>query len=233
MPLDLENVGVKTALRSFLGSDLENTVGLSEFYKELSEHSEEVRCNTGEYLFREGNENRYIYVLVSGSIMLERSTSTGSRQVIAFLLTGNVLGVTTQSLWNFSARALSDSLIIRIDQTLMQSVFDRYPAIAKRYQQITSHILSMILDQLFILGQKTAHQRLAHLMLDMQHRLGHGTNKFHLPMSRQDIADYLGMSLETTSRGFSHLKKQELIKIENNYQITILEHEKLLAYANK
>ncbi|TKB43257.1 Crp/Fnr family transcriptional regulator [Thalassotalea mangrovi] len=233
MPLDLEKVGVKTALRSFLGSNDLDTNTLAEFYQDLSRNSEEIRYSPGQHLFREGDLNEYIYIPVSGAIMLERSTSSGSRQVFAFLLTGNILGVSDQLIYNFSAKALNDSNVIKISQKLMKNIFERYPAIAKRYQQITSHILSMILDQLFIMGQRTAHQRLAHLLLDMQNRLGHGTNKFHLPMSRQDIADYLGMSLETTSRGFSQLKKLDLINIENNYQITIVERVKLTDYANR
>ena len=92
--------------------------------------------------------------------------------------------------------------------------------------------MSLILDQLFIMGQKSAHQRLAHFLLDMEHRLGRGTHRFLLPMSRQDIADYLGMSLETASRGFSKLKKDGLISIESNYQITVTDSEKLISYAD-
>lgn len=86
---------------------------------------------------------------------------------------------------------------------------------------------------MFVIGQKTAHQRLAYFLLDMKNRLGHGTDKFYLPMSRQDIADYLGMSLETASRGFSKMKKDKLIRIENNYQITLLGQAQLEEFAEQ
>ena len=168
---------------------------------------------------------------VSGSIMLERSTSTGSRQVFSFLFTGNILGISEHTRYSFSAKTLTESTVVKINQKIIKSIFDKYPVIAHRYQEMTHHILSLILDQLFIMGQKTAHQRIAHFLLDMDHRIGRGSNKFHLPMSRQDIADYLGMSLETGSRGFSKLKKEELIQIDSNYQITILNYDKLKEYA--
>ena len=114
----------------------------------------------------------------------------------------------------------------------MKDVFEKYPAVAQRYHNATNHILSLILDQLFIMGQKSAHQRLAHFLLDMMARIGHGTNRFLLPMSRQDIADYLGMSLETASRGFSKLKADGLIEIKSNYQITVTDKDKLVSYAD-
>jgi len=232
MSLDINKVSIKTSLASCFGSNIKDLEGAAEFFEELAEKAEEVSVGAHEYVLREKDANDYVYVPVSGSIMLERSTSTGSRQVFAFLFTGNMLGVSELPYYTFSAKTLTESTVIKINQKLIKSAFDKYPVIAHKYQEMTAHILALILDQLFIMGQKTAHQRIAHFLLDMDHRLGHGNNKFHLPMSRQDIADYLGMSLETSSRGFSKLKREGLIQIESNYQITILEVEKLKAYAD-
>ncbi|QBY04593.1 cyclic nucleotide-binding domain-containing protein [Thalassotalea sp. HSM 43] len=233
MSLDINKVAIKTSLASFFGSHQQDMEGLSDFFDDLAQNSEELTLNGQEYLFEEGDANEFVYIPVSGAIMLERATSTGCRQVFSFLLTGNILGVSEHAQYSFSAKTLTNAVVIKISQSLMKTIFDKYPAVAQRYQEITSHILAMILDQLFIMGQRTAHQRLAHFLMDMQTRLGHGTNKFHLPMSRQDIADYLGTSLETTSRGFSKLKSDGMIQIENNYQITVLDAEALQTYANK
>ena len=231
MSLDINKVSIKTSLASCFGRNIRELEGATEFFEELAAKAEEITVEPHKYVLREKDPNDYVYVPVSGSIMLERSTSTGSRQVFAFLFTGNMLGVTELPYYSFSAKTLTQATVIKIHQKLISNAFDKYPMIGQRYQEMTSHILSLILDQLFIMGQKTAHQRVAHFLLDMEHRLGHGSNKFHLPMSRQDIADYLGMSLETSSRGFSRLKKDGLISIESNYQITILQQEMLKAYA--
>jgi CRP-like cAMP-binding protein len=233
MSLDINKVSIKTSLSSCFGNNVKEVEGSAEFFDELAEKAEELTINSGEYLFRENDDSDFVYIPVSGAMMLERSTSTGSRQVFAFLFTGNLLGISEHAQYSFSAKSLSEATVIKISQKIIKSIFDKYPVIAQRYQEMTSHILSLILDQLFIMGQKTAHQRIAHFLFDMEHRLGHGSNKFHLPMSRQDIADYLGMSLETSSRGFSKLKREKLIQIESNYQITIIDDVALRAYAEK
>jgi CRP-like cAMP-binding protein len=231
MPLDINNVVIKTSLTSCFGSHFKKVEGAVEFIDELAKEAEEISLKPGEYVFQENDKSDYVYIPETGSIMLERSTASGSRQIFAFLFTGNLLGLSEHAHYSFSAKTLTNSVVIRITKQMMKDVFNKYPAVAHRYHDVTAHILSLILDQLFIMGQKSAHQRLAHFLLDMQHRLGHGTHKFFLPMSRQDIADYLGMSIETASRGFSKLKADGLIKIESNYQITVLEMPKLLAYA--
>lgn len=231
MSLDINKVAIKTSLASCFGSTMKDEEASAEFLDELANKAEEITVGSAEYLFREKDSSDYVYIPVSGSIMLERSTSTGSRQVFAFLFTGNLLGISETASYSFSAKTLTESTVIKIHQKIIRNVFDKHPTVAKRYQNVTNHILSLILDQLFVMGQKTAHQRIAHFLLDMEHRLGHGSSKFHLPMSRQDIADYLGMSLETSSRGFSKLKKDMLIHIESNYQITILDRDALFAYS--
>jgi len=233
MSLDINKVVIKTSLTSCFGSHFKEVNGAIQFIEELAKDAEEVSFGPEEYIFREKDLSEYVYIPESGSMMLERSTASGSRQIFAFLFTGNLLGLSEHAYYNFSAKTLTNAVVIRISRQLMKDVFEKYPAVAQRYHDVTGHILSLILDQLFIMGQKSAHQRLAHFLLDMEHRIGHGTHKFLLPMSRQDIADYMGMSLETASRGFSKLKASNIIKIESNYQITILERDKLVEYAEK
>ncbi|WP_163930648.1 Crp/Fnr family transcriptional regulator [Paraferrimonas sp. SM1919] len=230
MTLDITKVSTKTSLNHCFANHNSELEGLDEFFNELGEHAEEVSINANQYLFRENDKSDYVYILISGAAMLERSTTAGSRQVFAFLYTGNLLGLSEHSNYSFSAKALTNSTAIKINHKTMQSIFDKFPAVAQKYHQKTGRILSLILDQLFIMGQKSAHQRLAHFLLDMINKLGRGTTKFMLPMSRQDIADYLGMSLETASRGFSRLKAEGHIEIESNYQITIINKEALEAF---
>jgi CRP-like cAMP-binding protein len=233
MSVDINKVVIKTSLASCFGSHFKEVEGATAFIEELAEDAEEVSLAPGDYVFRENDPSEYFFIPESGSLMLERSTASGSRQVFAFLFTGNLLGLSENATYSFSAKALTNAVVIRISRQLIKDIFDKYPAVAKRYHDVTGHILSLILDQLFIMGQKSAHQRLAHFLLDMELRIGRGTHSFLLPMSRQDIADYLGMSLETASRGFSKLKNEGLISIENNYQITIENSGTLKFYADQ
>ena len=231
MTLDVNKVTIKTSLTACFGQNFLELEGADDFMEALAHHSEEISLSAQEYIFMENDPSDYVYIPISGVIMLERSTQKGSRHVFAFLFTGNLLGISEFSYYSFSAKALTNATVVKISKTLIKGIFDNHPQFAQRLHEFTNHILSNILDQLFVMGQKTAHQRLAHFLLDMRHRIGHGTETFFLPMSRQDIADYLGMSLETASRGFSSLKRKGLISIESNYQITVLDHQALAEYA--
>jgi CRP/FNR family transcriptional regulator, anaerobic regulatory protein len=232
MTIDTSKVSIRTSLVSCFGRNFHDLEGSGHFLDELSKHAQEILVSENSFIFKERDPSDFIYIPVSGVVMLERSTFKGSRHVFAFLFTGNLLGLSEYSFYTFSAKTLSACTVIKINKQLIQNIFERHPAIAKRFHEFTNHVLSYILDQLFVMGQKTAHQRLAYFLLDMANRIGHGTNTFYLPMSRQDIADYLGMSLETASRGFSHLKKKGIISIQNNYRITIEDHEALQAFAD-
>lgn len=223
MKLDTSKVSIKTSLASCFGSNFQDLNGSQDFLDELATMAQEITIEANSYIFKERDANNYVYIPISGVIMLERSTARGSRHVFAFLFTGNLIGLSEFSFYTFSAKSVSNSTIVKINKDLIKNVFERHPQIAKRFHEYTNMVLNYILDQLFIMGQKTAHQRLALFLLDMEKRIGHGTKKFFLPMSRQDIADYLGMSLETTSRGFTSLKNKGLISIENNYSITLLD----------
>lgn len=232
MPCDMNKVAIKTSLSSCFGNRFGDIEGAQAFINELADVAEEVALDPQTYIFKENDPSDFVYIPESGSIMLERSTADGCRQVFAFLFTGNLLGLSEYDHYSFSAKTLNNSVAIKINKQIMNDVFEKHPYVAQRYHNVTNHILSLILDQLFIMGQKSAHQRLVLFLLDMQKRIGHGTNKFLLPMGRQDIADYLGMSLETASRGFSKLKSDKHIHILNNYQITILDENKLIEFVN-
>ncbi|UJF20589.1 Crp/Fnr family transcriptional regulator [Shewanella sp. OMA3-2] len=232
MTLDTSKVSIKTSLASCFGSNFQDLKGSHDFLEELASLAQEITVDENTYIFKEDEQSNFVYIPISGVIMLERSTARGSRHVFAFLFTGNLIGLSEFSFYTFSAKSLSNSTMVKINKSLIKNVFERHPQIAKRFHEYTNMVLNYILDQLFIMGQKTAHQRLALFLLDMVKRIGHGTQKFFLPMSRQDIADYLGMSLETTSRGFTSLKNKELISIESNYSITILNPKSLAEYAD-
>ncbi len=159
--------------------------------------------------------------------MLERTASNGARQVYAFLFTGNILGLSTASIdsYNFSAKALTDLSAIKIRRKDLETYFDAHHDVAKKFHNRTEMVLAGMLDHLFVMGQRTAHQRLAHFLLDMEKRLFCHKGQYHLPMSRQDIADYLGMTVSTACRGFTKLKKKDWININSNSLITIVDHD--------
>jgi len=131
MTLDITKVSIKTSLESCFGHQSSELEGATDFFNELAEKAEEVFVGANEYILRENDANHYVYLPVSGSIMLERSTSTGSRQVFAFLFTGNMLGVSELPYYSFSAKTLTDATVIKINQKLISAAFDKYPVVIK------------------------------------------------------------------------------------------------------
>lgn len=222
---------IKASLVACFGNHFSGVKGAHHFLEELSINADSVSLEANEYLFKEHDTCQHFFILESGAMMLERSTASGSRQVFAFLVTNNLLGITESAHYSYGAKAITCSSLIRVNAKLLRNNFKKFSAVAKRYNDITGRILSLTLDHLFIMGQLSAHQRLAHFLLDIEQRINSDCPHFMLPMSRQDIADYLGISLETTSRGFSKLKNEGLIKVQGNSQITLLEREKLCEYS--
>ncbi|MEE2002942.1 Crp/Fnr family transcriptional regulator [Alkalimonas sp. MEB108] len=231
--LDTSKVSIKTSLAACFGRNLYEQPGAHEFLQELSQSAQEVNIQQGGYIFKEGDPSDYVFIAISGAIMLERSSPKGARHVFAFLFTGNLLGLSEFTVYSFSAVALTGATVVKINKRLIQNIFERHPKIAKSFHDFTTHVLHYVLDQMYILGQKTAPQRLAHFLLDMDTRLGRSSGQFYLPMNRIDIADYLGMSLETTSRSFSNLKKRKLIEIESSHKIIINDRAAILEFIDE
>ncbi|WNC72123.1 helix-turn-helix domain-containing protein [Thalassotalea psychrophila] len=232
MSLDINKISVKNSLTSCFGTALESINGGDEFLALLANNADEVHIDSHDYLLNEGESADYVFIPISGSVMLERTASNGARQVYAFLFTGNILGLSTSSIakYNYSAKALSDLTAIRINRQVLEEFFKRALDIGKKYHTRTEVVLSAMLDHLFVMGQRTAHQRLAHFLLDMENRLFCHKGQYNLPMSRQDIADYLGMTVSTACRGFTALKKKGWISISSNSLIIINDRDAMTHY---
>lgn len=146
MSLDINKVAIKTAITSCFGANCNDIQGATDFFREMAEDAEEVKVQSGQYIFTEKDASDYVYIPVSGSIMLERSTKNGDRQVFAFMFTGNLLGLSDATNYSFSAKTLTDSVMIKFSSQLIRRMFDKFPAFAQRYHSIFGHILQVILD---------------------------------------------------------------------------------------
>ncbi|WP_371189391.1 Crp/Fnr family transcriptional regulator [Thalassotalea maritima] len=235
MSLDISKISIKNALSSCFGRTIDTLNGGDEFLQLLAEKAEEVTVAPEQYLLQEGKNADFVYIPTSGTVMLERTASNGARQVYAFLFTGNILGLSTASIdtYNFSAKALTELTAIKIRRRDLEMYFDHHHDVAKKFHNRTEMVLARMLDHLFVMGQRTAHQRLAHFLLEMEKRLFCHKGQYHLPMSRQDIADYLGMTVSTACRGFTKLKRQGWINISSNSLIAINNHQALDDYIHR
>ena len=178
---------------------------------------------SGDYLFHQHTPARSVYVLEGGILMMERSSSTGRRQVMAFMQPGNFIGIPHNQHYDYTVSALKDSRVREIPLKPFVELQDQIPRLKDNVRGIGGNILAHTLDQVFALGQKKAHERVCFLLKQLSDRaINPGTRSIDLVMTRQDIADYLGLTIETVSRVFGKLKREQVIDIYSAHTVEIL-----------
>ena len=188
----------------------------------------EITVKRGETIFDEGDDAVFLYKLVKGSVRLGRVMAGGCRQICDFLLPGDLLGFATGEIHEFSAEAIEDCTLIRYRRSAMASLISTDSAFACELQRLTATGLHGAYEHMVRLCHRSARDRIAWFLLAMARRSVTG-DTIHLPMSRSDIADYLGMAHETTSRVFTQLKKSGAIAELSVNRIKLLNRQALEA----
>jgi CRP/FNR family transcriptional regulator len=179
---------------------------------------------TGAYLFHQHTAARSVYMLEEGMLMMERSSSTGRRQVMAFMHPGNFIGITHKEHYEFTVSALTPALVRDIPLKPFVALQDELPRLKDNVRSIGGNILAHTLDQVFALGQKKAHERVCFLLKQLSGwQPSQQSHRIELVMTRQDIADYLGLTIETVSRAFGKLKREGIIDIFSAHTVEILD----------
>ncbi|MEP5567561.1 MAG: Crp/Fnr family transcriptional regulator [Halioglobus sp.] len=180
--------------------------------------------DSGDYLFHQHTPARSVYVLEKGMMMMERSSSTGRRQVMAFMQPGNFIGIPHNQHYEYTVSALQSSKVREMALKPFIDLQDDILRLKENVRGIGGNILAHTLDQVFALGQKKAHERVCFLLKQLSDRsLVPGTRSIELVMTRQDIADYLGLTIETVSRAFGKLKREQVIDIYSAHTVEILD----------
>lgn len=194
-----------------------------------------VQVEGGGYLLHEEDSTNHVYNLSSGVLTLERLASDGRRQIMAFVYAGDFVGITSGAHYSVSGRGLTPLTACRWHVKDIEALYQTYPELEERLHDIASRVLAVTMDQLFVLGRKNAVEKIAYFLLYIEARQSHvegahidgPLDKFTLPMTRMDIADYLGITVETVSRAFSTLKKMGLIELSQAWVVTLKNREKL------
>lgn len=202
---------------------------------ELFEIANPVKVDKGSYLLHEEDSTKYVYNLSSGVSAIERLASDGRRQIMAFVYPGDFIGVSAGPAYSISDRALTDVTACKWHIRDIEALYIKYPELEHRVHEIATRVLAATMDQIFVLGRKNAIEKIAYFLLYIDKRQvkfdGH-TDEFTLPMTRADIADYLGITVETVSRAFSLLKKKGLIELSQNWVVRLLDKDTLAEIAD-
>lgn len=188
-----------------------------------------IHFKRGQTLFTQEDSADYIFVLVGGVISCSHYLADGRRQVIAFLFPGDYAGMATSQRYSYSFEALTDGEFCRFPREPFVKLLDNFNDFKRHCLIEVSNELAEAQKHLLMLGKKDAAERVASFLLMLGEREncygGHGD--IELPMRREDIADYLGLTTETVSRMLTKLRKRGLIAEPNTHLMRILDPEGL------
>lgn len=183
-----------------------------------------VEASSGTTFIEEGEPANNFFNITRGTAKLFKLLPDGRRQITGFAGVGHFLGLAVSDTYAFSAEAIDDVRFCRFSRPKLRVLLDDYPLLEKRLLEVASNELVAAQEQMLLLGRKTARERLASFLM-MQSRQGSPCGapraRFSLPMTRGDIADYLGLTIETVSRTLTKLRSEGMIDIPSSTEMVI------------
>lgn len=195
-----------------------------------------IRLGAGQPLFHEGDPATRVFTLTEGALKLYKLLPDGRRQVTGFMLPGDFLGITIDDDYAFTVEALADSKLCWFPRSRFGAFVEAHPDLERGLYRLAAHELAAAQAQMVLLGRKTAEERVASFFVALLERAeraaGGAEGMVDLPMSRLDIADYLGLTKETVSRVLASLKNKRAIRLAALTRIEILDRDALEAIAS-
>lgn len=211
--------------RDVKGPDLERLNALAET----------VTLQPGDVLAREGDPARHLFNVTAGSLRVYKLLPDGRRQITGFLFAGDFLGLAGGEAFGFTAEAMESSSLCRFRRDAYRTLVRETPDLEQALLTRTSHELAAAQNQMLLLGRKTAQERVASFLLDLpSHDPSRSApdNHVRLPMTRAEIADYLGLTIETVSRVLSRLKASGVVRLVSLHELQVLWPDQLQAIAS-
>jgi CRP/FNR family transcriptional regulator, nitrogen fixation regulation protein len=179
-------------------------------------------------IYAEGEPAGNVYKVISGVVRISKLLPDGRRQISAFHSPGDMFGFEIGDLHYASAEAVTAVKIIAYKWESLLAAGARSASVVRDLLNLTMVGLSHTQEHLLLLGRKSALERVAAFLVDMAKR-DKGGSVVELAMTRHDIADYLGLTLETVSRMLAELKEQGAIKLDGARRVHLLDGERLAA----
>jgi len=195
----------------------------------------ELSLDSHEHLFMSGDEHTHAYQVLEGVVGVYQMLPDGRRQIVSFYYPGDLIGVVNQQMTEQHAEALCATRVRSIPVKTIETLMTTEPAFSQALLNTLATELSETRDQLLSLGRKSALEKLATFLVCISRRNereGIDENALHLPMTRSEIGDYLGLTIETVSRNMTKLKVAGIIKLTSKSKVQVLDLERLEDLAN-
>ncbi|MBY5838538.1 helix-turn-helix domain-containing protein [Rhizobium leguminosarum] len=183
---------------------------------------------TGQAICWEGDDAKHLFQIVEGVVRLHRIIGEGRRVITAFHFAGDVVGASLLGEFLFTAEAVTDCKIRRISRKNFHQEVARCDELRPAYIDLLCRENAAAHDQMVLLSKKNAEERLCTFILRLASRPGaRRRDVLRVPMNRQDIADYLGLTIETVSRTITKLAARDVLVAQGRHDLKILSMEKL------
>ena len=182
---------------------------------DLERSRDALLVGEGQTLFLEGDPSASYFLVRGGALRLYKLLPDGRRQITAFALPGDWLGLSNSSRYVHNVQAIVPSTLCEFSRQSMDTLSSRFSKVAERWHEQRRVSLAASQEQILMLGRMNPLEKLSRFLVDLldrQNAAGLSGNPVYLPMSRADIADFLGITIETVSRSMSRLKASELIE---------------------
>jgi CRP-like cAMP-binding protein len=189
-----------------------------------------LRFSRDQEIYAEGDPSVYWFKVVSGTVRISKLLADGRRQIAEFCAAGDSFGFDGLEERGFSAEAVTDATVLRLPRGATERLLDEDPTFARQFRDEMLRSLDSAQHRLFLLGRMTACERVAAFLVELSER-DDARRRVDLAMSRCDIADHLGLTVETVCRVLSDFKRRGLIAAPNAHRIELLDREALAAIA--
>lgn len=184
----------------------------------------------GTTFIEEGEPANGFFNITRGTAKLFKLLPDGRRQITGFASGGHFLGLAVSEIFAFSAEAIEAVRLCRFSRPKLRALLDDFPAMEKRLLEVATNELVAAQEQMLLLGRKTARERLASFLVMRSEQSGpcrHARSRLSLPMTRGDIADYLGLTIETVSRTLTRFRAEGLIDIPAQSELVVCDPGRL------
>ena len=185
-----------------------------------------VHVAEGREIFAEGEDTDTFYKVVSGVVRVCKFFSDGRRQIEAFHVAGEIFGFELGAERSLSAEAVSDCALISYRRHNVEQIALRNEDISHQLLRFAMHNLAQAQDHSLLLGRRGAAQKVACFILGWSRRCA-SADGVHLAMSRQDMADYLALTIETVSRSLSQFERDGVIALPTTRHLKVLNADAL------
>jgi len=187
-----------------------------------------------ETIFMEGDDSDAIFEVLDGVVLLSKLTMDGRRQITGFAYPGQLFGMSAGTRAGYSAETVTAARICRYPRRTLDQSMAAYPALGRRFLDCAGGELLAAQNQILLLGRKTAMEKVASFLLHLSEQndeQDQDPTRLFVPMTRCDIADYLGLTMETVSRAISRLKKLNVIEAGEHCYIQVRDLDRLVDFA--